>query len=160
MKNQKYTRISRKNRTFFEGSGHSHVTPKGSSGNVGSKTLRKPAESAGKLCQNLSLAVDQEKSQYFEANQSIEISWKFSNPGSPKITTILEKPACYGHIRVPKKRSLANSIICFLQHYFEGFISYVSAMQFNARVCLEKSRFWNHGNVRIHLNFTMFHTVT
>ena len=32
------------------------------------------AESAGKLCQNLSLAFDQEKSQIFEAKQSIEIS--------------------------------------------------------------------------------------
>ena len=52
----------------------SHVTPKGSSGYFGGGKYRKPAESVGKLCQILSVVLDQEKSQTFVANQSIEIS--------------------------------------------------------------------------------------
>ena len=51
---------------------------------------------------------------------------------------ILEKPACYGHIWVPKKGPGTNFLIWFLLTHFEVFISYVSAMWLNARVSLGK----------------------
>ena len=119
---------SRKKCQNFFRTPSSHVTPKGSSGYFGGGKCRKPAESVGKLCQILSVVLDQEKSQTFVANQSIEISRNFSNPDTPKMIIILEKPACYGHIWVPKKGPDTNFLIWFLLTHFEVFISYVSGM--------------------------------